>query len=108
MEKDPAFAADLQARVPAAARVVPWNLAQPDLSGFIAVKVGGARFLEQLLPRSPLTTRWLDYLAMSRTCELTSVPSFFGLRPARFTPENLAYLRQKRWLAEMGRLALGR
>jgi NADH dehydrogenase len=69
---------------------------------------GGAWFLEQLLPRSPLTTRWLDYLAMSRTCELTSVTSFFGLRPARFTPENLAYLHQKRWLAEMGRLALGR
>jgi NADH dehydrogenase len=69
---------------------------------------GGAWFLEQLLPRSPLTTRWLDYLAMSRTCELTSVTSLFGLKPARFTPENLAYLRQKRWLAEMGRLVLGR
>ncbi len=68
---------------------------------------GGAWFMEQLLPRSPLTTRWLDYLAMSRTCELTSVTSLFGLRPARFSPENLAYLRQKRWLAEMGRLVMG-
>ena len=68
---------------------------------------GGAWFLEQLLPRSPLTTRWLDYLSMSRTCELTSVTSLFGLRPARFSPENLAYLRQKRWLAEMGRLVMG-
>jgi NADH dehydrogenase len=69
---------------------------------------GGAWFLEQLLPRSPLTTRWLYYLAMSRTCELTSVTSLFGLKPARFTPENLGYLRQKQWLAEMGRLVLGR
>ena len=34
---------------------------------------GAAWFLEQLLPRSPLTTHWLDYLAISRTCELTSV-----------------------------------
>jgi len=68
---------------------------------------GGAWFMEQLLPRSPLTTRWLDYLAMSRTCELTSVTSLFGLRPARFTPENLAYLRQKRWLPEMWRLVTG-
>lgn len=68
---------------------------------------GGAWFLEQLLPHSPLTTRWLDYLAMSRTCELTSVTGYFGLIPARFSPTTLAYLRHKRWLPELGRFVLG-
>jgi len=68
---------------------------------------GGAWFLEQLLPRSPLTTRWLDYLAMSRTCELTSVTGTFGLMPARFSAHTLSYLRQKRWLPELGRFVLG-
>jgi uncharacterized protein YbjT (DUF2867 family) len=69
---------------------------------------GAAWFLEQLLPRSPLTTRWLDYLAMSRTCELTSVTNLFGLMPARFSPATLGYLRQKRWLPELGRFVFGR
>ncbi len=68
---------------------------------------GAAWFLEQLLPRSPLTTRWLDYLAMSRTCELTSVTNNFGLMPARFTATTLGYLRQKRWLPELGRFVAG-
>jgi hypothetical protein len=68
---------------------------------------GGAWFLEQLLPHSPLTTRWLDYLAMSRTCELTSVTRTFGLMPARFSATTLSYLRKKRWLPELGRFVLG-
>jgi NADH dehydrogenase len=68
---------------------------------------GGAWFLEQLLPRSPLTTRWLDYLAISRTCELTSVTRHFGLKPARFSPATLSYLRQKRWLPELRRFVAG-
>ena len=68
---------------------------------------GGAWFLEQLLPHSPLTTRWLDYLAMSRTCELNSVTGYFGLKPSRFSPATLGYLRNKRWLPELGRFVLG-
>jgi NADH dehydrogenase len=68
---------------------------------------GGAWFLEQLLPRSPLTTRWLDYLAISRTCELTSVTSYFGLKPSRFSPATLGYLRHKRWLPELRRFVFG-
>jgi NADH dehydrogenase len=62
----------------------------------------GAWTLEQILPRSPLTTRWLDYLAINRTCELTSVTRHFGLRPARFV-NTVDYLRDKRWLSEMAR-----
>ncbi|MCC7359412.1 MAG: NAD(P)H-binding protein [Anaerolineales bacterium] len=68
---------------------------------------GGAWFLEQLLPRSPVTTRWLDYLAISRTCELTSVTRHFGLKPARFSPATLGYLRNKRWLPELRRFVFG-
>jgi NADH dehydrogenase len=64
----------------------------------------GAWWLDQLLPRSPLTPRWLDYLATSRTCELTSVTRYFGLKPARFADRTLNYLRDKHWFAEMTRL----
>jgi len=67
----------------------------------------GAWFLEQMLPRTPLTTRWLDYLAISRTCELTSVTRHFGLKPARFSPATLGYLRDKRWLPELRRFVAG-
>jgi hypothetical protein len=68
---------------------------------------GGAWFMEQLVPRSPINTRWLDYLAMSRTCELTSVTRHFGLIPARFSAGTLAYLKRKRWLPEVGRFFSG-
>ncbi len=64
----------------------------------------GAGLLEALLPRSPLTSRWLDYLAINRTCELTSVSRYFGLKPARFGPRTLEYLLDKRWFREMTRL----
>jgi hypothetical protein len=47
-------------------------------------------------PHAPLTTRWLDYLAVNRTCEPINVPRYFGLRPARFSPQTLAYLRSRR------------
>jgi uncharacterized protein YbjT (DUF2867 family) len=68
---------------------------------------GLAWFVEQLFPRSPLTTRWLDYLAISRTCELSSVTRHFGLKPVRFVPATLGYMRNKRWLAELRRYTLG-
>lgn len=66
----------------------------------------GAWFLEQTLPRSPLTTRWLDYLAVNRLCELTSVTRYFGLKPARLEP-TLDYLKQRRWWGEVMRLVRG-
>ncbi len=68
---------------------------------------GAAWFLEQLLPRSPLTTHWLDYLAISRTCELTSVTRHFGLKPSRFSANSIDYLRHKHWLPELGRFLAG-
>jgi len=66
----------------------------------------GAWLLEHSLPRSPLTTHWLDYLAINRTCEISSVTRYFGLKPARFV-NTLDYLRSKRWLTEMTRLIWG-
>jgi uncharacterized protein YbjT (DUF2867 family) len=55
-----------------------------------------ARLFDTTWPRSPLTTRWLDYLAINRTCEPINIPRYFGLRPALFSPQSLAYLRAKR------------
>ena len=66
----------------------------------------GAWLMEQILPRSPLTTHWLDHLAVNRTCELTSVTQYFGLKPARFV-NTVDYLRDKKWLMEMTRLIWG-
>jgi len=66
----------------------------------------GAWLMEQILPRSPLTTRWLDHLAVNRTCELTSVTQHFGLKPARFV-NTVDYLRDKKWFIEMTRLIWG-
>lgn len=56
----------------------------------------GARWLERLLPRSPFTTRWVDHLAVNRTCELTNVTRYFGLRPSRFE-HRLDYLSGRDW-----------
>jgi NADH dehydrogenase len=66
----------------------------------------GAWFMEQVLPRSPLTTHWLDYFAVNRVCELTSVTRYFGLRPARLEP-TLEYLKERRWWGDVGRLLRG-
>jgi uncharacterized protein YbjT (DUF2867 family) len=56
------------------------------------LRAAGALF-SAVWPRAPLTTRWLDYLAVNRTCEPINVARYFGLRPARFSPQTLAYLR---------------
>ncbi len=67
----------------------------------------GARLMEAFLPRSPLTTRWLDLLAVNRICELTSVTRYFGLRPARFE-QTIDYMAGRNWGAEMRRFVWGR
>ena len=66
----------------------------------------GARVLETFLPRSPLTIRWLDYLAVNRICELVSVPRHFGLKPARFE-QTIDYMAGRNWGAEMRRFVWG-
>ena len=42
-------------------------------------------FLEQIFPGLPATVYWLDYLAVSRTCSLDTLPRTFNLMPSRFS-----------------------
>lgn len=67
----------------------------------------GARLLESVFPRSPLTTRWLDHLAVNRICELVSVTRYFGLKPARFDQTIDSYMSGRRWGAEMRQFVWG-
>ncbi|MEK7311229.1 MAG: NAD(P)H-binding protein [Chloroflexota bacterium] len=78
-----------------------------------AVSVGipylrwGAAVLERFLPRSPITTRWLDHLAVNRITELVSVTRYFGLKPARFE-QTIGYMAGRDWGAEMRKFVWGR
>lgn len=56
--------------------------------------------LEAIFPRFPTSGFWLDYLALSRTCAIDSLPRTFGLMPARLT-SHLDYLRGVHWGMEM-------
>ena len=67
----------------------------------------GAAFLERFLPRSPITTRWLDHLAVNRITELVSVTRYFGLKPARFE-QTINYMAERDWSAEMRKYVWGR
>jgi NADH dehydrogenase len=56
----------------------------------------GARLLQSLLRRPPVNSHWLDYLAVSRTTDLNTLPRVFGLSPSRME-DRLGYLRDKNW-----------
>jgi len=49
---------------------------------------------ESIFPNFPISTFWLDYFAVNRTCAVDSMPRVFGLMPARFT-YRLGYLIRK-------------
>jgi len=53
-------------------------------------------FLEGVLPNFPISSFWLDYFAVNRTCAVDSMPRVFGLMPARFN-YRLEYLIRKPW-----------
>lgn len=53
-------------------------------------------FFETLLPATPVSVFWLDYLAANRTCALDTIPRIFNLMPVRFT-QRLAYLEGLDW-----------
>ncbi len=53
-------------------------------------------FLEGVFPGFPISSLWLDYFAVNRTCAIDSMPRHFGLMPARFT-YRLDYLVRKPW-----------
>jgi len=67
-------------------------------------------FLESVVPGFPISSFWLDYFAVNRTCGVDSMPRVFGLMPARFT-YRLDYLIRKRWYQRVfqgGRALLSR
>ena len=53
-------------------------------------------FFEGVIPNFPISSFWLDYFAVNRTCAVDSMPRIFGLMPARFT-YRLDYLIRKPW-----------
>jgi NADH dehydrogenase len=52
--------------------------------------------MEFAFPRFPASIFWLDYLAVSRTCSVDTIPHVFGLMPARFSTR-LDYLKGQHW-----------
>ena len=63
--------------------------------------------LEYLLPNSPVSVYWLDYLATNRTCSLDTIPRVFNLLPSRFN-QRLAYLEGEDWGRSLRRSVLRR
>jgi NADH dehydrogenase len=55
----------------------------------------GLWMMDWILPHSPLTPFWLDYLGVPSTCEANSLSRLFGLKPARIG-QQLGYLRRER------------
>jgi NADH dehydrogenase len=54
--------------------------------------------LDPIIPNSNISTYWLDYIAVNRTCPVENLPRSFGLMPARFS-YRLDYLVRKPWYA---------
>lgn len=52
--------------------------------------------LEASIPGFPISSFWLDYLSVNRTCPVDSMPRYFDLMPARFH-YRLDYLVRKPW-----------
>lgn len=53
--------------------------------------------LESFIPNYPVSSFWLDYIAVSRTCAVDNLTRSFDLMPARFT-YRLDYLKRRPWL----------
>src|SRR5215208_7174950 len=52
--------------------------------------------LDNFIPNFNISTYWLDYVAVNRTCPVDNMPRIFGLMPARFS-YRLDYLARKPW-----------
>jgi NADH dehydrogenase len=59
-------------------------------------------FLENLMPQTPVSVYWLDYLATNRASNLDAIPRIFNLMPSRFS-QRLAYLENREWRMRMWR-----
>jgi NADH dehydrogenase len=64
-------------------------------------------FMENLLPATPVSVYWLDYLATNRASNLDSIPRFFNLMPSRLS-QRLAYLENHDWRRELWRTLIRR
>jgi NADH dehydrogenase len=62
----------------------------------------------RVLPRSLMTTQWLDLLATNRTAPLGNLFNYFGIKPRRFEDTLLAYMRGRGYLWPMVRYMLRR
>jgi NADH dehydrogenase len=56
--------------------------------------------LDTFIPSFNISTYWLDYVAVNRTCPVDNMPRIFGLMPARFG-YRLDYLTRKPWYADL-------
>ncbi len=61
-----------------------------------------------ILPRSFITSQWLDILATNRTARLGNIFEFFGIRPRRFEDTLLTYMRGRHYWLAMLRYTLRR
>jgi len=58
--------------------------------------------LDASIPNFNISTYWLDYVAVNRTCSVDNLPRTFGLMPARFA-YRLEYLARKPWYSEFAK-----
>ena len=56
--------------------------------------------LDNFIPNFNISTYWLDYVAVNRTCPVDNMPRIFGLMPARFG-YRLDYLARKPWYSDL-------
>jgi uncharacterized protein YbjT (DUF2867 family) len=56
--------------------------------------------LDSFVPNFSISTYWLDYAAVNRTCPVDNLPRTFGLMPARFA-YRLDYLVRKPWYSDL-------
>jgi NADH dehydrogenase len=56
--------------------------------------------LDSFIPNFNISTYWLDYVAVNRTCPVDNLPRTFGLMPARFA-YRLDYLARKPWYSDL-------
>ena len=55
---------------------------------------------DSFISKFNVSTYWLDYVAVNRTCPVDNTPRIFGLMPARFA-YRLDYLARKPWYTEI-------
>ncbi len=60
-------------------------------------------FYSRILPRSLMTSQWLDILATNRTAQLGNMYQYFGIRPRRLEDTLLTYMRGRGYWRALAR-----